>query len=221
MQMDIDKKQTLTVSNIRNVNITNIMQDIIRDKSKTRNELSKKNHISLMTVKHIVDDLIEMGILVEKASTGNDVGRKPKALEIAESYGNIVCVNLTSVDEISFLIYDIYENLLDSQTVEFREGCDYKENLLTAIAKVRERLCLLQTKTVGIAVFVPSAYYEDVDRSRDIISTEDLWLTVLNSTAMQVLMVQHLIRVKYSKAKRCRDTWEARESQLRILKSLE
>ena len=163
MQMDIDKKQTLTVSNIRNVNITNIMQDIIRDKSKTRNELSKKNHISLMTVKHIVDDLIEMGILVEKASTGNDVGRKPKALEIAESYGNIVCVNLTSVDEISFLIYDIYENLLDSQTVEFREGCDYKENLLTAIAKVRERLCLLQTKTVGIAVFVPSAYYEDVD----------------------------------------------------------
>lgn len=163
MQMDIDKKQTLTVSNIRNVNITNIMNDIIRDKTKTRNELSKKNNISLMTVKHIVDDLIDSGILVEKVSAGNEVGRKPKALEIAETYGNIVCVNLTSVEEISFLIYDIYEELLDEQTVEFQENAAYKENLTAAVRKIKERMDLQRTVTVGIAVFVPSAYYEDVD----------------------------------------------------------
>lgn len=52
--MDADKKQTLTVSNIRNINVANIMQSILRDKTKTRSELAKENHISVMTVKHIV-----------------------------------------------------------------------------------------------------------------------------------------------------------------------
>ena len=32
-------------------------------------------------------------------------------------------------------------------------------------------------------------------------------------------MVLHLIQVKYSKVKRCQDTWEARELQFKILKS--
>ena len=40
-----------------------------------------------------------------------------------------------------------------------------------------------------------------------------------NSIVMQVLMVLHLIQVKYSKVKRCQDTWEARELQFKILKS--
>ena len=56
MTIDADKKQTLTVSSIRNVNVVNIMQSILRDRTKTRSELAKENHISVMTVKHIVDD---------------------------------------------------------------------------------------------------------------------------------------------------------------------
>ena len=39
-------------------------------------------------------------------------------------------------------------------------------------------------------------------------SPEDLWLTVLNIIVMQVPTVQHQIRVKYSRAKRCRARWE-------------
>ena len=67
MTIDADKKQTLTVSSIRNVNVVNIMQSILRDRTKTRSELAKENHISVMTVKHIVDDLIADHILVEKS----------------------------------------------------------------------------------------------------------------------------------------------------------
>ena len=44
--------------------------------------------------------------------------------------------------------------------------------------------------------------------SRDTDSPEDLWLTVLNIIVMQVPTVQHQIRVKYSRAKRCRARWE-------------
>lgn len=161
--MAVEKKQILTVKNIRNVNMGNILQSIIRNKNATRSILAKENHISLMTVKHVVDDLIAAGILVEKESCNTDVGRNPKVLEIAENYGNIVCVNLTSEDEISFLIYDIYESLLEEQSVSLEEAKSYRESLTAVIEAVKERLKAIDTVTVGIAVFVPSAYDEAVD----------------------------------------------------------
>lgn len=161
--MAVEKKQVLTVKSIRNVNMGNILQSIIRNKNATRSILAKENHISLMTVKHVVDDLIAAGILVEKESCNTDVGRNPKVLEIAEDYGNIVCVNLTSEDEISFLIYDIYESLLEEQSVSLEGAKSYRESLTAVIEAVKERLKAIDTVTVGIAVFVPSAYDEAVD----------------------------------------------------------
>lgn len=161
--MTAKKKQILTVKNIRNVNMENILQSILRKKSVTRSDLAKENNISLMTVKHIVDDLIAGKILVEKESCGTDVGRKPKVLEIAENYGNILCMNLTSVYEISFLLYDIYGELLKERTVSLAEQPSYKEGFMTAVRIIRETLRDISTKSVGIAVFVPSVYDEAAD----------------------------------------------------------
>ena len=135
--MAAEKKQVLTVKNIRNVNTENILQSIIRNNNTTRSILAKENNISLMTVKHVVDDLIAAGFLVEKNSSNADVGRNPKVLEMTEEYGNIVCVNLTSEDEISFLIYDIYQNLLTERCLAF-SGQDYKAELLAVIKKIKE-----------------------------------------------------------------------------------
>lgn len=161
--MAVEKKPVLTVKNIRNVNMGNILQSIIRSKSTTRSMLAKENHISLMTVKHVVDDLIAAGILIEKESANSDVGRNPKVLEIAENYGNIVCVNLTSEDEISFLIYDIYERLLKEQSIPLESEMSYRESLAAVFQAVREELKTVATATTGMAVFVPSAYDEEVD----------------------------------------------------------
>lgn len=161
--MAVEKKPVLTVKNIRNVNMGNILQSIIRSKSTTRSILAKENHISLMTVKHVVDDLIAAGILVEKESANSDVGRNPKVLEIAENYGNIVCVNLTSEDEISFLIYDIYERLLRERSIPLEGERTYRESLSDVFQAIREELETISTATTGMAVFVPSAYDEEVD----------------------------------------------------------
>lgn len=109
--MATEKKQVLTVKSIRSVNTGNILQSIMANRNSTRSMLAKENKISLMTVKHVVDDLIAAKILVEKDSCNADVGRNPKVLEIAENYGNIVCVNLTSEDEISFLYTIFMKNL--------------------------------------------------------------------------------------------------------------
>ncbi len=45
-------------------------------------------------------------------------------------------------------------------------------------------------------------------RSRDMVSTEDLWRTVLNSTVIRVLTVLVLRQVRYSKEKECLDRWD-------------
>lgn len=158
-----EKKQILTVKNIRNVNIGNILQSILRNQNTTRSILAQENHISLMTVKHVVDDLIAAEILTEKESCSADVGRKPKVLEVSENYGNIVCVNLTSKDEISFLIYDIHEQLLAEQQIPLNEKESYRDQLTAAMEAARKKAGTVGTETVGIAVFVPSAYDENVD----------------------------------------------------------
>ena len=43
---------------------------------------------------------------------------------------------------------------------------------------------------------------------RDMVSTEDLWRTVLNSTVIRVLTVLVLRQVRYSKEKECLDRWD-------------
>lgn len=161
--MASEKKQILTVKNIRNVNMDNILQSIIRSRNTTRSVLAKENNISLMTVKHVVDNLIAEGILIEKESNGAEVGRKPKVLEIAECYGNIVCMNLTSKDEISFLIYNIYEELLNQQSISLEGVPSYMDGLQSTMHAIEECLSGIDTQTVGMAVFVPSAYDENVD----------------------------------------------------------
>ena len=161
--MTAQKKEILTVKNIRNINMENILHSIIRKRNTTRSVLAKENNISLMTVKHVVDDLIEAGILVETESSNADVGRNPKVLGISGNYGNIVCVNLTSEDEISYLIYDIYENLLEEQAVLRRGDRTYREELMMVIKNIQDKLDAIATVNTGIAVFVPSAYDEKVD----------------------------------------------------------
>lgn len=161
--MAVERKSILTVKNIRNVNVGNILQSVLKSKTTTRSVLAKENKISLMTVKHIVDDLIEKDVLIEKESKSTEVGRNPKVLELSELYGNIVCMNLTSKDEISFLIYDIYKTLIYEEHISFEEGRTYIESLENTVGILKEKLKAVPTKLVGVAVFVPSAYNESVD----------------------------------------------------------
>jgi len=156
-------KELLTVNNIRFNNKVNILSNIVKSKDITRNDLARENQISIMTVKHIVDELIEDGI-IEEHMCKTLVGRKPMALNISKEYGNVICVNLTSIDVISYIIYNIEEKVLAKGKIEFpRKPKPYKDNLLYAINKVKASLQKIPTKTIGIAVFVPSAYYEEQD----------------------------------------------------------
>ena len=160
----MNASKNITVKNIRNANITKVMYSLLEDKVKTRNVLAKENHISLMTIKHIVDDLVQRNIVMETVCNDTEVGRKPKVLEINNVYGNIVCINLTSKSKIKFLIYNIYEQLVDKGCIRINKNkMNYKESLCNALNEIKTRLHSIPSQTVGIAAFVPSAYYEDLD----------------------------------------------------------
>ena len=51
--------------------------------------------------------------------------------------------------------------------------------------------------------------YSAVQRSRDMVSTEDLWHMVLNSIVIRVPTVHVLLLQKYLKEKECLDIWVA------------
>lgn len=157
------KKDQVTVKNIRANNKLNIIKQLVKGKDLTRNILAKENKISLMTVKHIVDSLVQQGIVEEHASA-SAVGRKPMALNIAEKYGNVVCINLTSTQSVSYIIYDIRRQMLAENTLEIPEQDEtYEETLMRLIREIKDRLQKISTVTVGVGISVPSAYYETED----------------------------------------------------------
>ena len=156
-------KKLLTVKNIRVNNKTNLLKQLVNGQNLTRNDLARESHISLMTVKHIVDDLVEEGI-VEEHAFSTTVGRKPKALSIAKKYGNIVCINLTSTESLKYLIYDLKRNLLAEGVCSFdRKKQSYQKILAQLVEEIRTKLQAFSTETVGVGVSVPSAYYAKED----------------------------------------------------------
>lgn len=158
-----NEQELLTVKNIRVNNKMSILRQLVKGKNVTRNDLARENHISLMTVKHIVDDLVNQGIVEEHAFSAT-VGRKPKALNLVEKYGNIVCINLTSRERIDYIIYDLKRvPVMNNMHILSGDVKQYRRELEELVSEIKEQLSALSTVTVGVGVSVPSAYYAAED----------------------------------------------------------
>ena len=94
---------------------------------------------------------------------------------------------------------------------KFENAEDYKvaDEIKADILQLVIRLMLLQFPKVKVSRV----------RSRDMVSTEDRWLMVLNSIVIRVQTVPAPIRAVYLKEKECLDRWEIRESPSRTWKS--
>ena len=157
-------KEQLTVNDIRYNNKVNLFTDIVSSSGITRNDLAVKNNISIMTVKNIVDELLDLR-MVEEHQMNSAVGRKPMALRVASQYGNIVCINLSSINEIRFVIYDLRGETLASGRTRFKNQEKYYiEKIEQAIGEIKDKLAGISTATIGVAVFIPGVYYDDEDR---------------------------------------------------------
>ena len=163
---EITAKEQLTVNDIRYNNKVNLFTDIVSSKGITRNDLAVKNNISFMTAKNIVDELLGMD-LIEEHLLNSPVGRKPTALQVRSRYGNIVCINLSSINELHFIIYNLRGKELASDVLCFKpHEKTINEKIDIMINAIKHCLESIPTETIGITALVPGIYYDDEDMIR-------------------------------------------------------
>lgn len=155
-------KKLLTVHNIREANKINIVKTIIRAREIMRAELAKQNSVSIMTVKKIVDDLIEREIVQEEIGEST-IGRKPKTFRIADHLGLFICVSLTSTGFFRYVVYNLHQDILEENELEIDKSRGYEENLMQLMEKIKLSAARHGLELLGIAISVPGAYYEEDD----------------------------------------------------------
>jgi predicted NBD/HSP70 family sugar kinase len=153
---------TVTLNTIREKNKTNIVKTIIQSGGIMRSELAKKNRVSVMTVKKIVDDLLEKGVLQQEI-VESMIGRKPQMLRLADHLGLFVCISLTSPFTFRYVVYNVQGKILDERKQNVDRVYSYERNLRLLMESVRECISHYELEPLGIAVSVPGAYYEEDD----------------------------------------------------------
>ncbi len=185
-------KEQLTVNDIRYNNKVNLFTDIVSSTGITRNDLAVKNNISFMTAKNIVDELLGMD-LIEEHLLNSSVGRKPTALQVKSNYGNVVCINLSSINELRFIIYDLRGTTLASQIFTFKpREKTVDEKIDIVINAIKKCLEDIPTETIGITALVPGIYYEKEDILRFAVDREldDLHIKEILKEAFDIQNIQ-------------------------------
>ena len=154
-------KEKLSVNDIRNRNRFNIISTILAKEGITRQELARENHISPMTVKHIADELVLEDIVTEQVREVS-YGRKPMELRISSWLGTIVCVNVTSPELITYVIYNLSAEELVREEI-LRKNRSYHEMLDETIKKIHAWQQNAMKEIVGIGIFTPGAYDSEKD----------------------------------------------------------
>ncbi len=189
---EIMGKEQLTVNDIRYNNKVNLFTDIVASTGITRNDLAIKNNISFMTAKNIVDELLEKD-LIEEHLLNSSVGRKPTALKVKSCYGNVVCINLSSINELFYIIYDLRGVKLASEVLTFKpHEKTIDEKLAVMLDAIKTSLQHISTETIGITALVPGIYYDDTDMLRFAVDSEleDLHIKSVLNEAFNIENIQ-------------------------------
>ncbi len=188
-------KENLTSRSIRNNNSYNILKALVEHEKLQRSELTAFSNVSVITVKKIVDELLAAGILEETTVTSS-LGRKPKGLSFIQDLGCFCCINLRKTSQIGYFIYDIHSRLLSEGRAKVGHRSDFSCALDECIQKIQKIAAEeLRLPLLGIAVSVPSIYYEEEDSVNcDLIpGLKDIHLKKLltETTGIQNIVIIH------------------------------
>ncbi len=147
-------------ANLRNYNQSLII-DLIKSHSYSGNEIAHILHMSNSTVKYILDELLEIGILeIDNSMQYKSVGRSPICYRINSRFGCVVAVDFVNS---KFTICDMYGVLLHEERFQsggsFTLGHGYKkadvEEVIASVKQALEgaRLRGWTLRSVSIATF--------------------------------------------------------------------
>ena len=191
--------QLITQKNIKLQNMMKVFQEIYHQGSISRQMLSSKTGISLMTVGKIVDQLVRCDIASEEKEDTSKVGRKGNIVSLSPDHKKMVLIDLEQHDfRIGLLQMDLkLEN--DFYQHRYDHNQSYEENLRNAVASfLRERLEDAMSSAIGVGVCVPGTYYEEWDQvlhSRiPELSSAKLKATLLPFFSDQILSIDEDVR---------------------------
>lgn len=156
--------QLITQKNIKLQNMMKVFQEIYRQGCVSRQRLSAKTDISLMTVGKIVDQLLRYDIAYEEKEDTSKVGRKGNVVSLSPEHKKIVLLDLERHNfKLGILQMDLkIQGELYKHTYDYSKS--YEDNLRDATAHfLQNSLGDSLNGVIGVGVCVPGPYYEKGD----------------------------------------------------------
>lgn len=160
--------QLITQKNIKLQNMMKVYQEVYRQGCVSRQLLSAKTDISLMTVGKIVDQLLRYDIAYEEKEITSKVGRKGNVVSLSTAHKKIVLLDLERHNfKLGILQMDLkIKGELYQHTYDYNKS--YADNLRGAVTHFLQNwLGGSLEGVIGVGVCVPGPYYEKGDRVLD------------------------------------------------------
>lgn len=160
--------QLITQKNIKLQNMMKVFQEIYRQGCVSRQVLSAKTGVSLMTVGKIVDQFLRYDIAYEEKEDTSKVGRKGNLVSIQPDHKKIILLDLERHHfKLGVLQMDLQiQGELYQHTYDYQKS--YEDNLREAVAYfLHSRMNDSLEGVIGVGVCVPGPYYEKGDAVLD------------------------------------------------------
>lgn len=160
--------QLITQKNIKLQNMMKVFQEIYRQSCVSRQVLSAKTDISLMTVGKIVDQLLRYDIVYEEKEDTSKVGRKGNVVSLSPDHKKIVLLDLERHNfKLGILQVDLkIKGEFYKHNYDYHKS--YGDNLCDAVTYfLHNWLNDSLEGVIGVGVCVPGPYYEKGDRVLD------------------------------------------------------
>ncbi|MEK3884729.1 ROK family transcriptional regulator [Paenibacillus sp. PL2-23] len=169
-------------SYIKKMNRSLIIKHILQEGMISRAELAKATNLTRATISAQVSDLLDEGLVIEKNTEYNLVGRKPIMLSIHAEAGYALGIDLER-NRISFALANLQGSIVATETIPL-ESTMYEhilKQLLASIRAYQERYASCRYGIIGIVIgihglvttdevihYVPSFHWHDVALKSDL-----------------------------------------------------
>jgi len=144
---------------VKKINMEHCIRTILSFRPISRAKIASLTGLNKMTVSSCVDLLLQKGILVELGMTGTSRGRPPTLVDIDESAG--VCVGVdVEVNQFNLLITDLAGKRLESAAfpMDSREPLHFVDTLSRILADLKRAHAHRQLGIVGVGVVIQGYY---------------------------------------------------------------
>ena len=163
-------KTKLDVSMVKDQNRRLVFEEIANHAPTTRLAIARSTHLSVGTVKTIIEELMEYGVAREKKASRSAVGRKPHQVEFLPRAKKILCIDLATKNP-ACVLKDL--SLCTEKTAAewnmhecSQHGESYEQYLRRFFKEIKGSFLSPEDESalIGVGISVPGPYRADTDK---------------------------------------------------------